>query len=31
VGGFQLSRLEKNPNRTLRFVNKSLKMHLKMA
>jgi hypothetical protein len=29
VGGFQLSRLEKNQNRTLRFVNKSLKMHLK--
>jgi sRNA-binding regulator protein Hfq len=29
VGGFQLSRLEKKQNRTLRFVNKSLKMHLK--
>jgi hypothetical protein len=25
VGGFQLSRLEKKQNRTLRFVNKSLK------
>jgi hypothetical protein len=29
VGGFQLSCLEKKQNRTLRFVNKSLKMHLK--
>ncbi|CAC9619648.1 hypothetical protein [uncultured Gammaproteobacteria bacterium] len=29
MGGFELSRLEKNQNRTLRFVNKSLKMHLK--
>jgi hypothetical protein len=29
VGGFQLLRLEKNQDRTLRFVNKSLKMPLK--
>jgi putative exporter of polyketide antibiotics len=29
VGGFELSRLEKKQNRTLRFVNKSLKMHFK--
>jgi hypothetical protein len=29
VGGFQLSRLKKKQNRTLRFVSKSLKMHLK--
>ena len=28
LGGFELSRLEKNQNRTLKFVNKSLKMHL---
>ena len=29
MGGFQLLRLEKNQDRTLRFVNKSLKMPLK--
>ena len=29
MGGFQLSRLEKKQNRTLRFVNKPLQIALK--